>query len=72
MFNLPSPEKDYAALPIMAIAILTPLPFYLIVVYNYAVKAFKCCKTKQKEDENKNEEEMQELKKEMIPIDNKV
>lgn len=43
MFNLPSPEKDYAALPLMAIAILTPLPFYLILLFKLKVKIIKKC-----------------------------
>ena len=57
MFNLKSPEKDYATLPLLAIALLTPLPFYIVVVYRFLRDVFtKCAKKFHKETKEDIEE----------------
>ena len=43
LFNLKSPDKDYATLPLIAIALFTPFPFYLIVLYKFFRKIFGMC-----------------------------
>jgi hypothetical protein len=70
MFSLPSPEKDYAVLPLMSLALLTPMPFYLIVLFNFLKKTFlklsKCLRKTNKENEQNVIEGT-----EMLPVDNK-
>lgn len=71
LFNLPSPEKDYAALPLMAIAILTPLPFYLILLYKLKVKIIKRCIECFSKSKIKDEQAIAEEGEDMLSIDNK-
>jgi hypothetical protein len=61
IFNMKSPEKDYATLPLIAIALLTPLPFYLVVIYKFFVNIFKTCQKKLTKDTKEDIEENGEM-----------
>lgn len=46
--NLPSPDADYAAFPIIAIAFMTPAPLYLLYIIIQIVKWVRGKKDKSK------------------------
>ena len=55
--NFPSPEADYGVLPLMAVAFLTPMPLYAILVVTKIVAWRKRIAGKQ-ENEKKQEYEL--------------
>ena len=71
LFSLPSPEKDYAVLPLMSVALLTPLPFYLVVAFNAIKKLILKIKSKFGKSNKEKEQIALEEGTEMLPIENK-
>lgn len=73
--NLPSPEADYAAMPIIAVATLTNAPLFLVY---FSTKIFKIIKVKMakrsigaqmpSEDEKKEVEQKSEETKPMFEV----
>jgi hypothetical protein len=73
MMNFPSPESDYALLPLVAVSLVTNLPLWAILLTKISVEKYKKVQEAKKnrkidkqyneKDKQLNEEQIVELKK---------
>ncbi len=73
MMNFPSPESDYALLPLVAVSLVTNLPLWAILLVKISVEKYKKVQASKKnkeidkqydeQDKQVNKEQVVELKK---------
>jgi hypothetical protein len=65
LFNFPSPECDYAILPLISVATLTPLPLWIIYLIKSILTRIKAYKEKQdsSKDENYKDQNVEQTEK---------
>jgi hypothetical protein len=66
--NLPSPEADYASLPIIAIATLTTLPLFVLYFVRKLYKIIRLKMSGQKADADESDSKVAEVKKEAVVV----
>ena len=65
--NFPSPESDYAFLPLIAVTTLTGLPLWILLVVKTVADAFIHKKTDQHVDASTENEEKKFIQKAILP-----